>query len=46
MLRVDEVRSSYFSDPARFPRESVEFDCALVMRNVGHEWHSAEDLYV
>ena len=30
----------------RFPTGSVEFDCALVMRNLGHEWHSAEDLYV
>jgi hypothetical protein len=24
----------------------VEFDCALFMQNVGHEWHGAEDLYV
>lgn len=45
-LQVDEVYSSYFSDEARFPRGSVEFDCALVMRNIGHEWHGAEDLYV
>jgi hypothetical protein len=45
-LQVDDVHSSYFSDEARFPRGSVDFDCALVMRNVGHEWHSAEDLYV
>lgn len=45
-LQVEEVHSSYFSDEARFPRGSVEFDCALVMRNVGHEWRSADDLYV
>jgi Uncharacterized conserved protein (COG2071) len=45
-LQVEEVFSSYFSDPVRFPKGSVEFDCALVMRNVGHEWHGAEDLYV
>ncbi len=45
-LLVDEVYSSYFSDEVRFPRGSVEFDCALVMRNLRHEWHSAEDLYV
>jgi hypothetical protein len=45
-LRVEEVYSSYFFDQARFPKGSVEFDCALVMRNVGHEWHGAEDLYV
>jgi len=45
-LQVEEVFSSYFSDETRFPKGSVEFDCALVMRNLGHEWHSAEDLYV
>ena len=45
-LHVEEVYSSYFSDEARFPKGSVAFDCALVMRNLGHEWRSAEDLYV
>jgi hypothetical protein len=45
-LQVEEVHSSYFSDEARFPRGSVVFDCALAMRNLAHEWHSAEDLYV
>ena len=43
-LQVEEVHSSYFSDEATFSKGSVEFDCALVMRNLGHEWHSAEDL--
>ena len=43
-LEVEDVSSSYFSDEARFPRGSVEFDCGLVMRNLAHEWHSAEDL--
>jgi len=45
-LQIDEVHSSYFSDTTRFPRGSVEFDCALMMRNLTHEWHNAEDLYV
>jgi Uncharacterized conserved protein (COG2071) len=45
-LQVEEVHSSYFFDEAKFPRGSVVFDCALVMRNLGHEWRSAEDLYV
>ena len=45
-LHIDEVYSSYFSDEARFPKGSVEFDCALLMRNLRHEWHGAEDLYV
>lgn len=46
LLQVTTVESSYFSDEKRFPRGSVEFDCALIMRNIKHEWHSAEDLYV
>ena len=44
--QVEQGHPSYFSDETRFPKGSVEFDCALVMRNLGHEWHSAEDLYV
>jgi hypothetical protein len=43
-LEIDEVRSSYFSDRSRFPEGSVELDCALVMRNLAHEWHAAGDL--
>jgi hypothetical protein len=45
-LEVADVASSYFSDPGRFPPGSIEFDCALAMRNLAHEWHSADDLYV
>ncbi len=45
-LEVDDVYSSYFSDPARFPPGSATFDCGLAMRNVVHEWHTAADLYV
>lgn len=45
-FEVSNVYSSYFSDEARFPKGSVEFDHALIMRNVQHEWHSADDLYV
>jgi hypothetical protein len=44
-LRVEEVYSSFFSDPVRFPAGSVHFDCALIMRNIAHEWHAASDLY-
>jgi len=45
-LDVEEVHSSYFADESVFPRGSVEFDCALVMRDLRHEWHSAEDLRI
>jgi Uncharacterized conserved protein (COG2071) len=44
-LQVEDVSSTYFADRTRFPSGSVEFDCALAMRDIRHEWHSAEDLY-
>jgi hypothetical protein len=44
--KVRKVQSSYFSDETKFPTGSIEFDHALLMKNVAHEWHSAEDLYV
>ena len=44
-LEVDVARSSFFGDPARFPEGSVELDCALLMREVDHEWHSRPDLW-
>lgn len=43
-LSVDEVRSSYFDDESVFPRGSIEFDDALLMRNVVHQWHGRTDL--
>jgi hypothetical protein len=39
-LAVAEVRSSFFDDPGRFPAGSIEFDSALVMRGIEHEWRS------
>jgi hypothetical protein len=39
-LAVDEVSSSYFEDPRRFPAGSVTFDSALLMRNIPHAWRS------
>ncbi len=38
-LDVRRVSSSFFSNAAQFPPGSVEFDCALLMRNIDHEWH-------
>ena len=45
-LEVQEVRSSYFENRAIFPAGSVEFDHALIMRDLEHEWHQAEDMVV
>ena len=39
-LHVDAVESSYFGDVSRFPPGSVTFDCALIMRDIDHEWES------
>jgi uncharacterized protein YqjF (DUF2071 family) len=36
---VESVASSFFDDPARFPPGTATFDCALLMRDIPHEWH-------
>lgn len=38
-LEVQSLRSSFFEDTNLFPRGTVHFDCALLMRNIEHEWH-------
>jgi len=43
-LKIDAIQSSYFEDRTRFPTGSVEFDCALLMRDIVHEWHGQPDL--
>lgn len=43
-LRVTGVTSSFFDDTDLFPPGSVEFDCALLMRKIDHEWHGREPL--
>jgi len=37
-LEVQSVKSSFFDDANRFPDGTVHFDCALLMRNIEHEW--------
>src|SRR5262249_22080203 len=41
---VERVESSFFDDPSLFPAGSVTFDCALLMRNLRHEWHGHAQL--
>lgn len=43
-LSVEEVRSNFFENVSLFPKGSIEFDCALLMRNIAHEWHEQADL--
>jgi hypothetical protein len=38
-LEVERVESSFFDDPAKFPPGTARFDCALLMRDIEHEWH-------
>jgi hypothetical protein len=45
-LAVHKVHSSWFEDVSAFPPGSVEFDCALIMRDIEHDWHGEHDLYV
>lgn len=42
-LEVSAVSSSFFSDKSIFPEGSVQFDNALLMTKVEHEWHSMGD---
>ena len=43
-LAVERVYSSFFSNEEIFPKGSVRFDCALLMRDIEHEWHAREPL--
>lgn len=45
-LSVLSVSSSFFEDERTFPPGSIEFDCALLMRGIAHEWHAQQSLRV
>ncbi len=38
-LAIENITSSYFENAQIFPQGSVEFDSALLMRGIRHEWH-------
>ncbi|MDQ3711650.1 MAG: DUF2071 domain-containing protein [Acidobacteriota bacterium] len=40
-FELDFVHSSYYADESIFPKDSIEYDHALIMQNIAHEWHSA-----
>jgi hypothetical protein len=44
-LRVTRVESSFFDDQQRFPHGSAQLDCALLMRNIDHEWYVQSPLH-
>jgi len=43
-LEMNELQSSFFDDRSLFPLGSIEFDSALLMRGIEHEWHGKPDL--
>jgi Uncharacterized conserved protein (COG2071) len=43
-FEVSEVSSSFFESRELFPKGSAEFDNALLMRDVPHEWHALRQL--
>lgn len=38
LLNVESVKSSFFENEAIFPKGSVKFDNALLMKDIEHEW--------
>lgn len=45
-LAIERVFSSYFADESVFPAGTVTFDCALIMRNIAHEWQAGAPMYI
>jgi len=43
-LTIIRVRSSFFEDESIFPKGSIKFDNALLMRNIDHEWNSKKTI--
>ena len=43
-LDVERVHSSFFEDLRRFPAGAAQFDHALLMRDIEHEWVGREPL--
>ncbi|HVX59677.1 MAG TPA: DUF2071 domain-containing protein [Pirellulales bacterium] len=41
---IERCESNYFDNAAIFPAGTIDFDNALLMRGVAHEWHGREPL--
>ncbi|MFK5921852.1 MAG: DUF2071 domain-containing protein [Verrucomicrobiota bacterium] len=46
LLIIHSLSSSYFDDHSIFPPGSIEFDHALLMRDIPHEWHAEPEMMV
>jgi hypothetical protein len=45
-MAIEHVSSTYFADERVFPRGTVAFDCALVMRDIRHEWQAVAPMNI
>ena len=43
-LAVDLKTADFYLASSRFPANSIEFDCGLIMRGVPHEWHEIREV--
>jgi hypothetical protein len=43
-LAIEQLESSFFEDRKLFPAGKIQFDSALIMRNLVHEWHAHQPL--
>jgi len=43
-LNVSNVNSSFFEDCSIFPKDSIHFDNALLMKNIEHEWKERKSI--
>ena len=43
-LHVSKVCSSFFENTAIFPKDTIKFDNALLMKNIEHEWRSLKEI--
>lgn len=43
-LAVESVKSSFFLNEEYFPNGSIEFDHALLMKNIEHNWQDVESI--
>ena len=45
-LEIERVSSTFFEDRTSFPTGTITFDCALIMRNIAHEWQAGAPIYI
>ena len=43
-LKVANIKSSFFEDKTIFPEGSIQFDNAVLMENIEHEWKSLKTI--